>query len=133
VKAGDANVTVGSTDKVSFTTGNGKLCAESARDVTFKTGHGQATLGRTSGNVVVKGGSVGLELGAARSGDVTFQTGAGNARVGVVEGTTVQLDLSSALGDVRCDLPVEDSAPAGGAGLKVRLVTGMGDLVVARA
>ena len=51
----------------------------------------------------------------------------------VVEGTTVQLDLQSALGDVRCDLPMEDGAPGGGSDLKVRLVTGLGDLVVARA
>jgi hypothetical protein len=51
----------------------------------------------------------------------------------VLEGTSVQLDLQSALGDVRCDLPMEDGAPAGGSDLKVRLVTGIGDVVVARA
>ena len=134
VKAGDATVVVGgSTHRVSFTTGNGQLTADAAHDVMFKTGHGKATLGRTTGSVMVKGGHVGLDLGAAGSGEVFFQTGGGNARVGVVEGTSVQLDLQSALGDVRCDLPMEEGAPAGGSDLKVRLVTGIGDVVVARA
>lgn len=134
VKAGDATVVIGGAPhRVSFTTGNGQLTADAAGDVVFKTGHGTATLGSTSGAVMVKGGNVHLEVGAARSGEVLFQTGAGSARVGVVEGTTVQLDLQSALGDVRCDLPMEDGAPGGGSDLKVRLVTGLGDLVVARA
>ncbi|MCW2668841.1 MAG: hypothetical protein JWO27_738 [Frankiales bacterium] len=134
VKAGDANVVVGgSPQRVSFTTGNGQLTADWVGDVMFKTGHGKATLGRTTGSVMVKGGNVALDLGAASSGNVYFQTGAGNARIGVVEGTSVQLDLKSALGDVRCDLPMEEGAPAGGSDLKVRLVTGLGDLVVRRA
>lgn len=134
VKAGDANVVVGgSPQRISFTTGNGQLTTDAVGDVMFKTGHGKATLGRTTGSVMVKGGNVALELGAAASGEVLFQTGAGNARVGVVEGTSVQVDLQSTLGDVHCELPMEDSAPAGGSDLKVKLVTGIGDLVVSRA
>jgi hypothetical protein len=82
---------------------------------------------------MVKGGHVSLDLGAATGGPVMFQTGAGSAHVGVREGTTVQLDLQSGLGDVRCDIPVEAGAPSEGADLKVRLSTGMGDVVVARA
>jgi hypothetical protein len=134
IKAGDANVVIGGApQRVSFTTGNGQLTADEVGDVLFKTGHGKATLGRTTGSVMVKGGSVALDLGAASSGEVFFQTGTGNARIGVVEGTSVQLDLKSALGDVRCDLPMEEGAPSGGSDLKVRLVTGLGDLVVSRA
>ncbi|MCU1624393.1 MAG: hypothetical protein JWL79_3238 [Frankiales bacterium] len=134
IKAGDATAVVGgSPGRISFTTGNGQLTAKAAGDVMFKTGHGRATLGSTSGAVVVKGGNVHLDLGSARSGEVLFQTGAGSARVGVVEGTSVQLDLQSSLGDVRCELPLEDRAPAGGSDLKVRLVTGLGDLTVTRA
>jgi len=134
IKAGDATVVVGgSPRRVAFTTGNGHLTADAAGDVMFKTGHGRATLGSTTGAVMIKGGNVHLELAAVRSGEVLFHTGAGSARVGVVEGTSVQLDLQSSLGDVRCDLPMEDGAPAGGTDLKVRLMTGMGDLVVDRA
>jgi len=134
VKAGDARVVVsGAPRHIMFTTGNGQLTADTAGDVMFKTGHGRATLGRTTGSVMVKGGNVQLDLASAERGEVLFQTGAGSARVGVVEGTSVQLDLQSSLGDVRCDLPMEDGAPSGGADLKVRLVTGLGDVVVARA
>ena len=82
---------------------------------------------------MVKGGKVALDLREASAGEVRFDSGMGNARVGVVAGTTVQLDLSSGIGDVRCDLPVESSAPAGGAALSLRLRTGAGDLLVARA
>ena len=134
IKAGDAHVDLGGSPKrISFTTGNGQLTAKQAGDVMFKTGHGRATLGSTSGSVMVKGGNVQLDLAEARSGEVLFQTGAGGARVGVAEGTNVQLDLQSSLGDVRCDLPMADVAPSGGTDLKVRLVTGMGDVVVQRA
>ncbi len=134
VKAGDATVVVtGAPRAIMFTTGNGQLTADKVGDVMFKTGHGRATLGSTTGSVMVKGGNVQLDLGAASKGEVLFQTGAGSARVGVVEGTSVQLDLQSSLGDVRCDLPMEDGAPSGGSDLKVRLVTGLGDVVVARA
>jgi hypothetical protein len=133
VKAGDANVTVGSPQRLSFTTGNGNLRAGGVGDLTFKTGHGSANLDSTTGTVIVKGGSVGLTLGATKSGEVVFQTGAGNAHIGVLEGTSVQLDLQSGLGDVRCDLPFEDGPPSGGSDLKVKLTTGLGDLVVARA
>ena len=134
VRAGEATVVVGgSPRRVAFTTGNGQLTAEAAGDVLFKTGHGRATLGSTTGDVLVKGGNVQLDLAAARTGQVLFQAGAGSARVGVVEGTSVQLDLKSGLGDVRCDLTMEDAGPAGGSDLTVKLVTGMGDVVVARA
>lgn len=134
VKAGDARVVItGSPDDVQLVTGNGSLTAEAVRDLVFKAGHGTATVGRSTGSIWVKGGKVGLDLGAAQRGEVLFQTGAGSARVGVADGTSVQLDLQSGLGDVRCDLAMEDAAPAGGSDLKVRLVTGLGDLVVARA
>ena len=134
IKAGDATAVIGgSPQRVGFTTGNGQLTADTVHDVMFKTGHGKATLGRTTGSVLIRGGHVGLDLGATGSGEVYFHTGGGNARVGVLEGTSVHLNLQSSLGDVRCDLPMEDSAPAGGSDLKVRLVTGIGDVVVARA
>jgi hypothetical protein len=133
VKAGDATVDVGTAASVSVTCGNGELRVGSAGDVTLKTGHGRAELRTTSGRVVVKGGAVGLDLREATGGEVVFETGAGSARVGVLEGTTVQLDLTSGMGDVRCNLPLEDSAPTGGAALRLKLRTGMGDLHVDRA
>lgn len=133
VKAGNATLVVGAARAVSFTCGHGRLEAGSVGDVVLKTGNGEAALGSTYGSVVVKGGRVALDLREATAGDVSFDSGMGNARIGVPTGTTVQLDLSSGIGDVRCELPVESAAPAGGAGLRLRLRTGAGDLLVARA
>lgn len=133
VKSGHATVVVGSAASVSLTAGSGTLQVQSAGDVTFKTGHGQAELHSTSGRVVVKGGGVSLDLKAASAGEVLFDSGAGSARVGVVEGTTVQLDLTSGMGEVRSDVPLEGGAPAGGPALRLRLRTGAGDVVVTRA
>lgn len=116
VKAGQTNVRVGVAGAVSVSTGQGSV-----------------KLGRTDGAVAVKGGSVDLEIREAGAGDVSFTTGSGSATVAVAAGTTVELDLLSASGDVRCDLSMESSAPSGGAGLRLRLRTGSGDLRVSSA
>lgn len=130
IKSGDADVMVGTASTISVTSGRANLRAGTAVDVSLKAGHGTADLQSTSGQVVVRGGGVALTLHEASGGEVHFEAGMGSARVGVLEGTTVQLDLTSSLGDVRCDLPMEASAPHGGAALKVKLKTGSGDVVV---
>jgi hypothetical protein len=130
VKAGQTDVRVGSAGAVAVTTGQGSLTAERVGNASFKTGQGSVELGRTDGAVAVKGGQVDLEIREAGPGDVAFTTGSGSATVGISVGTTVELDLLSASGDVRCDLPMESSAPSGGAGLRLKLRTGSGDLLV---
>jgi DUF4097 and DUF4098 domain-containing protein YvlB len=133
VKAGDTVVVVGSAAAVRVDAGRAHLRVQSAGDVSLKAGHGQAELHSTSGSVVVKGGGVGLDLHETGAGEVDFTTGAGSAHVAVLAGTSVQLDLTSGLGEVRCDLPMESSAPQGGAALRLRLRTGSGDVIVSRA
>ncbi|MCU1593944.1 MAG: hypothetical protein JWO12_1336 [Frankiales bacterium] len=130
IKAGDAEVLIGRASTIAVTSGRANLRAGSAVDVSLKAGHGSADLKATSGQVVVRGGGVALTLHEASGGEVHFEAGMGSAHVGVREGTTVQLDLTSSLGDVRCDLPMEAGAPQGGAALKVKLKTGSGDVVV---
>jgi hypothetical protein len=133
VKAGQTDVHVGVSGAVAVNTGQGSLTAERVGDAVFKTGQGSVQLGRTDGTVTVKGGSVDLDVTEAGSGEVSFTTGSGSARVGVAAGTTVELDLMSASGDVRCELPMESSAPTGGAGLRLRLRTASGNLRVSPA
>jgi hypothetical protein len=133
VKAGQTDVRVGSSGAVAVTTGQGSLTANRVGDAVFKSGQGSVQLGRTEGTVTVKGGSVDLDVAEAAAGQVSFTTGSGSARVGVAAGTSVELDLMSASGDVRCDLPMESAAPAGGTGLRVRLHTASGNLRVAPA
>jgi hypothetical protein len=131
VKAGQTNVRVGTAGNVAVSTGQGSLRAERVGNTAFKTGQGDVELGRTDGAIAVKGGSVDLTVREAGPGDVAFTTGSGNASVGVATGTTVELDLLSGSGDVRCDLPMEATAPSGGAGLRLKLRTGSGNLHVA--
>jgi DUF4097 and DUF4098 domain-containing protein YvlB len=131
VKAGQVDVQVDRAGAVAVSTGQGTLRAQHVGDTVFKTGSGNVELGRTEGDVAVKGGSVDLTIHEAQSGNIAFTTGSGDAHVCVVTGTTVELDLTSGSGDVRCDLPMESSAPPGGAGLRLRLKTGSGDLRVA--
>jgi hypothetical protein len=133
VKAGQVDVAVEVAGLVGVVTGQGTLRAGSVGGATFKTGHGEVELGRASGQVLVKGGAVRLVVREAGPGELSFDTGSGSARVAVVPGTTVQLDLTSAVGDVRCDLPMESSPPEDGAGLRLRLRTGLGDLLVMSA
>lgn len=130
VKAGQVDVVVGRARALTVASGQGSLRAAESGDAAFKSGSGSVELGRSTGAVQVKGGSVQLVVGEAVSGEVFFNTGSGDARVSVATGTTVELDLISGSGDVRCELPLESSAPAGGAGLRVRLRTGSGDLLV---
>lgn len=130
VKGGQVEVDVDSAGSVAVATGQGGLRARQVRDASVKTGHGQVELGRTDGAVAVKGGAVHLSIRAAAGGEVSYDSAAGSARVGVPAGTTVQLDLSSAVGDVRCDLPVESAAPPDGAALRLRLRTAAGDVLV---
>jgi hypothetical protein len=133
VKAGQADVVVGSAGSVSVATGRGLLRAQRVGDAAFRTGQGLVELGRTEGRVHVKGGAVQLDVREAGPGEVVLDTGSGGGRVGVVAGTTVQVDLTSGSGDVRCDLPLDQNGPTGGAGLRLRLRTGHGDLLVATA
>ncbi|MDT7571515.1 MAG: hypothetical protein QOE05_1689 [Actinomycetota bacterium] len=133
VKAGQTDVRVGTCANVAVSTGQGSLTAERVGMTAFKTGQGTVKLGRTDGSVAVKGGAVDLDIREAGAGDVAFATGSGSASIGVAAGTTVEMDLVSASGDVRCDLSMDSSAPAGGAGLKLNLRTGSGNLLVAPA
>jgi DUF4097 and DUF4098 domain-containing protein YvlB len=133
VKAGQTNVVLGRAGTVAVSTGQGSLRADDVGVTAFKTGQGTVHLGRTAGAVAVKGGSVDLTVQEAGPGEIAFTAGAGSASVGVAAGTTVELDLLSGAGDVRCDLPLEASAPSGGAALRVRLKTGSGNLSVSPA
>ena len=130
VKGGQVDVEVDHAGAVAVSTGQGSLRAGHAGDTAFKAGSGRVELGRSDGNLAVKGGAVDLDVRAASGGSVAFTTGSGDAHVGVVPGTTVELDLVSGSGDVRCDLPMEGSAPTGGAALRLKLRTGSGDLRV---
>jgi hypothetical protein len=130
VRAAQCDVALGEAQNASVTTGQGTLRAEQVAGLTFKAAQGEVELGATSGTVRVKGAAVRLVVHAAGPGEIDYQGAAGDAQVAVVAGTAVQLDLTSAVGRVSCDLPHENDRPAEEASLRLRLRTGTGDLLV---
>ena len=132
VRGGQATVDLGSCTRVAYKCGRGDLRVGAAEEVYVKAGQGRVEIGSCSGDVVVKGAMVSLDVAAATSGRISFDAAMGNAQVGVVEGTTVELDLTSATGDARSELAPTDG-PGGGAALSVRLKTTSGDVLVTRA
>lgn len=131
VKLGAGDITIDeATTALDVKAGQTDVRVGTVGDVNVTTGQGSVRLGSTDGAVAVKGGSVDLDIAEARAGTVVFTTGSGSASVAVAAGTTVEMDLVSASGDVRCELPMESSAPPAGAGLRLRARTGSGDLRV---
>lgn len=133
VRAGQVDVSVEHAGSLSVTTGQGALRAGSVGDAAFRAAQGEVELGRTHGAVAVAGAAVSLVVRAAGPGSIRFQAAAGGAEIGVVAGTTVQLDLSSGTGDVRCDLPPDDGSGDGADRLRLRLRSATGDLLVTPA
>jgi hypothetical protein len=133
VRAGDMTMEVGAADSISVSSGRSSVRGGSIGDVTVRAGQASLDLQRTSGTVRVKGGAVTFDLHEVSSGDVVVETAAGNAEVGVASGTTVELDLDTRTGQVRCDIPVEPAAGAAPtAALRLRLKTATGDIAVSR-
>ena len=133
VRGGQATVDIGTCTRAEFKSGRGDLRIGAADQVHVKTGQGRVEIGTSSGDVAVKGAMLSLDVAAASSGQISFEAAMGNAHVGVVSGTTVELDLSSATGDARSDLPLTSGGGSTGADLAVRLKTTSGDVVVTRA
>jgi DUF4097 and DUF4098 domain-containing protein YvlB len=113
--------------------GRTTLRAGSVGDVSLRAGQATVDVQQTSGKVRVKGASVDLDLHEVGSGDVVVETAAGRAGIGVTKGTTVQLDLTSRTGVVRCDIPLEDGPGEPSASLRLKLKSATGDIVVSQA
>jgi hypothetical protein len=133
VRCGDGTVEVGTATSVALKCGRGDLRVGQANDVYVKAGQGTVDIGASHGKVFVKGAMVTMDVHEADAGAITFEAAMGSASVGVVEGTTVSMDLSSATGDARCELPLSSGEERGAAALDVRLRTTSGDVVLRRA
>ena len=131
VQAAQVDVTVTRAAKASVTAGRqGCLRARQVRDAEFRAAEGKVELGATDGHVVTKGAAVDLLVHEVAGGVIDFTAATGSARVAVVAGTAVQLDLLSATGTVRCELPHDDDLARGDVSLKLRLRSATGDLLV---
>jgi hypothetical protein len=159
-RCGDADIASGSTSTdidhvdgdLRLRYGSGPARVGRVRgSVVVKSGSGIATFGEVGGSLDMSCGSGGLELGTAH-GSVRLRTGAGQASIGVAEGNVelasgsgglsvglragqaARVDVVTGGGQLRSELPVEDTPPAAtGRALTIRARTGSGDVRIFRA
>lgn len=122
---GDLTTNAASGDIRGRTVG-GDLSAKTASgDIAVEAVAGAARVGTASGDVTI---------GNVAAGTTRVHTASGDVHVGVAEGTPVWLDLNTASGDTRTDLPVTGEPPAGTtAVLNLYVRTASGDITVRRA
>ena len=113
-------------------TASGDVTAAQVSELDVTTASGDVTAGSVEGTMQTRTASGDVQLADAVGGAVEVSTTSGDIAVGVRRGTSVRLDLSSQSGDVRSELPVEDTAPPGGTTLVLRLQSVSGDITVRR-
>ncbi|HEX6755030.1 MAG TPA: DUF4097 family beta strand repeat-containing protein [Mycobacteriales bacterium] len=84
------------------------------------TASGDVSIGVAESSLRIRTASGRVTIEEAASGRLELDTASGDQRIGVRRGVTAKLDLVSPGGRVRSELPVEDEAPEGGAGLEIR-------------
>jgi hypothetical protein len=85
------------------------------------------------GDAYLRTGRGAITVGEAAGGELSLASGAGDLRVGLRRGVVAELDLVSGSGNARSELDVSDRPPAGGAPARIRMRTGSGEALVARA
>ena len=95
---------------------------------------GDVTVGDASAALTVNTMSGDVNVKRLASASVQLRSMSGDLRAGIARGATLWVDANSASGDVRSELPVSGSAPAGGqADVELRATSMSGDIVVVRA
>jgi DUF4097 and DUF4098 domain-containing protein YvlB len=154
VRTASGDVTIETAEReIEVKTASGDVAIETAeQELEVKTASGDVKLGvlRGAGGVNTMSGDVTVgEASAAltvntMSGDVNvkrlssasvqLRSMSGDLRAGIARGATLFVDANSASGDVRSELPVSGSAPAGGqADVELRATSMSGDIAVVRA
>jgi len=134
VYAASGGVRIGAAGTLDVHTASGDIrVAHATGDTDAHTASGSITIGVADASVRARTASGDVEIGEVSDGRVDAHTASGNVRVGVRAGVAVRLDLSTASGRARSELPVEDAPPPGGATLHVRARAASGNVLVTRA
>ncbi len=122
---GDASITKASGDLRVASVGG---------DLAIKSASGDIAVGQVGASARVSTASGEIRIDSLRQGEARLNSASGDVSVGVAEGTAVWLDLNSASGDSRSELPVSDASPSGQApNLTLHVRTASGDITVRRA
>jgi hypothetical protein len=100
-------------------------------DLAVTLGSGDLRLGTSSGSVRMRSGSGITEIGSL-SGDADVTSGSGRVNIGLAAGVQARLDARTGSGQVRTEMPLEQSGGHGPA-IQIRVRTGSGDVIVHRA
>jgi DUF4097 and DUF4098 domain-containing protein YvlB len=135
VKSGSADVSIelvaGDCDLV---TGSGDLLVDTvAGRLSVKSGSGDVVVKTGDGDVDALAGSGDLTFNRVQHGQVKAKTGSGDIAIGVADGTAAYLDIMTMSGDVRSELDGAEGPGDGDPTIKIRVVSGSGDVVLQRA
>ena len=111
----------------------GKLRCDRVETLRAESASGDVTVGELSGSAEISTASGDLHIGRVGQDDLTIHTASGDVRVGVTPGAVARLSVNTLSGSVHNDLPVEESAPADGATVNIRIRTLSGDIRIGRA
>lgn len=158
-RVGDADLAFGSAEaavrevdgdlRLRFGSGSAKA-VEVRGSVQLRSGSGNAQLGEVHGDLNSGCGSGDLQVrvvhGAVRSrcgsgdarlnevyGDVDLVSGSGGLEIGLPTGVSAKLDVHTGSGQVRSDLPIEDTPREAKCKITVRARTGSGNVRLFRA
>lgn len=130
--SGDITIAAGGRISVQGTSGAVRI-DRATGDVDVNSVSGRIRIGVAEDSVRAKVVSGSITVEEACAGEVVVSATSGRVVVGVRRGVTARLDLSTLSGRVRSELPVEDTAPTGGAALDLRARTVSGDILVTAA
>jgi DUF4097 and DUF4098 domain-containing protein YvlB len=134
VRAASAAVRLGATGRAEVRTASGAVRIGSATgDVQVHVASGRVDIGTAEGAVSARSASGDISVEEASRGRVEMSAASGDLRIGVRAGVVARLDLFTASGRARSELPVEDAAPDGGSALDIRAKTVSGNVLVTRA
>ncbi|MEN3362222.1 MAG: hypothetical protein V7637_6204 [Mycobacteriales bacterium] len=134
VRAASGGVRIGQAGQVEAHTASGTIrVGAAAGDVQVHVASGKVEIGTAGGSVSVKSASSDISVDEVSRGRVELSTASGDLRIGVRPGSVARLDLYTVSGRTRSDLPIEDSAPAGGSTVEVKAKTVSGNILIVRA
>lgn len=100
-------------------------------DLAVTLGSGDLRVGRSGGSVRMRSGSGTTEIGSL-SGDADVTSGSGRVCIALAAGVQARLDARTGSGQVRTEMPLEQSA-SHGLSVRIRVRTGSGDITLRRA
>jgi DUF4097 and DUF4098 domain-containing protein YvlB len=104
----DLDIRVPADTPVEVNTGAGTVLVDGVTaSIDIESGAGQADLRGVEGPVQVQVGAGQILYEGAPSGDCRFHTGAGEIRLSVPAGWNMEVDLSTGIGSVGVDFPVD--------------------------